>query len=180
MESLPKFRPKNSQLPENQADVMAGAAQNGMHGIAQHAFEVVTAQKPVVFQVADNRFDGIASFQGSLQSARVQAALLPGFVKPDGGDLNAAITQILKGFLDFDAAQNFRLFQAGIQGKNAIPFLRKCLSDSDIAVAAVIGLGKLKAVEARSDIEQFINHPNNWFRQQVKTALTKIDSAKEA
>ncbi len=39
-----KMRPKNPQPPEDQTDVVAGTAQNGMQRIAHFAFQVVASQ----------------------------------------------------------------------------------------------------------------------------------------
>lgn len=51
------------------------------------------------------------------------------------------------------------------------------LSDRDLCGYALMALGRLKAVEARSNIETFLNHPTTWVREQAKVALRKIDAS---
>ncbi len=45
------------------SDVVAGSAQYGLDAIADLAFEVTAVESVIGFQVADNRFDGLASFE---------------------------------------------------------------------------------------------------------------------
>lgn len=48
------------------------------------------------------------------------------------------------------------------------------LDDEDVAAYAVMGLGKLKAREARPAVERFLDHPESWVRKEAKRALAKL------
>ncbi len=55
-----------------------------------------------------------------------------------------------------------------------IPVLLELLNDDQVAVYAVMALGKLKAHEARQAIEPFVDHPESWVRKEAKKALAKL------
>lgn len=59
--------------------------------------------------------------------------------------------------------------------ERATDVLIELLGDPDVAGHAVVGLGKLKAKEARPKIEPFLEHPKAWVRKEAKKALAKID-----
>jgi hypothetical protein len=48
------------------------------------------------------------------------------------------------------------------------------LDDDDVAGYAIMGLGKLKAKEAKAKIEPFLNHSQQWVRQEARKALRKM------
>jgi HEAT repeat protein len=50
------------------------------------------------------------------------------------------------------------------------------LGDDEVAGHAVMGLAKLKAVEARSALEAMKAHPKPWIRKEVAKALSKLPS----
>jgi len=56
----------------------------------------------------------------------------------------------------------------------AINVLRRLLDDEEVAGHAVIALGKLRAVEARADVEPFLKHPKAWIQKEAKAALKRI------
>ena len=53
-------RQKNPQPGEEQADVVAGADEDGVDRVASGAGEAVSFEQAVGFGVADDRFDGAA------------------------------------------------------------------------------------------------------------------------
>lgn len=55
-----------------------------------------------------------------------------------------------------------------------LPVLLGLLDDEEVAAYAVMGLGKLKAPEARAGIEEFLDHPEPWIRKEAKKALAKL------
>lgn len=55
-----------------------------------------------------------------------------------------------------------------------LPILLALLDDDVIAPYALMGLGKLKAPEARAAVERFLDHPENWVRKEAKKALAKL------
>ncbi len=55
-----------------------------------------------------------------------------------------------------------------------LPVLLASLDDDDVAAYAVMGLGKLKAAEARPAVERFLDHPESWVRKEAKKALAKL------
>ena len=57
----------------------------------------------------------------------------------------------------------------------AVPLLLALLEDDDVAVSAMIALGKLRAKESRPLVERFLGHPDAWVRRKAKTALARID-----
>jgi len=66
----------------------------------------------------------------------------------------------------------------GRERRRAVPVLLELLSDTDVAPYAVMGLGKLRATEARAAIEPFSDHPEAWVRKEAKKALAKIEAAR--
>ena len=96
-----------------------------MHGIAQFTFEVVAPEQAVVFQVPNDRFDGIAPLQRPLEPPRINAPFLPGFVDGDVRHVNAPVTQVHKHFFGPGAAEDLGLFQAGFERMPVIGVARK-------------------------------------------------------
>lgn len=58
--------------------------------------------------------------------------------------------------------------------QRVLPVLLALLDDDVVAPYAVMGLGKLKAPEARPAVERFLNHPDAWVRKEAKKALSKL------
>ena len=57
----------------------------------------------------------------------------------------------------------------------SIEVLRSLLADfDDLGRYALAPLGRLKASEARSDIEPFLEHPQDWVRDDARRALAKL------
>jgi HEAT repeat protein len=56
----------------------------------------------------------------------------------------------------------------------AIPVLISLLEDDEVAGHAVMGLGKLKAIEALPFLERFVSHPKVWIRREAAKAIRKI------
>lgn len=55
--------------------------------------------------------------------------------------------------------------------ERVVPVLADLLDDAEVAGYAIVGLGKLRAVEARPLIEPFLNHTEVWVRNEAKMAL---------
>jgi hypothetical protein len=66
-----------------------------------------------------------------------------------------------------------------MKDQRAVEVLIDLLGDEEVVGHAVMGLGKLRAKSARSQIERLVNHPKAWIRKEAKRALAKIDKAKE-
>jgi hypothetical protein len=64
-----------------------------------------------------------------------------------------------------------------IGGAAAVPTLIRLLGDKDVRGHAINALGRLKAREARSAIEPFLQDSNSWIRREAKKALARIDTA---
>lgn len=62
-----------------------------------------------------------------------------------------------------------------MRDSRAIKLAIDLLSDDEVAGHALIALGKLKEKKAAPQIEQFLNHPKAWVRQEAKRALAKIE-----
>ena len=56
----------------------------------------------------------------------------------------------------------------------AADLLIALLSDAEIAGHAIMGLRRLRAAKARSNIEPFLNHPDTWVREEARKALAGI------
>ncbi len=59
-------------------------------------------------------------------------------------------------------------------GAQSIAVLRELLQDDEVAGHAVMALGKLRAGEARTDLEPFLEHPKAWVRKEARQALSKL------
>jgi hypothetical protein len=49
-----------------------------------------------------------------------------------------------------------------------------CSTDPDVTGSAIMALGKLKAVKARDRLQQFLDHPEPFYRKEARKALNKI------
>jgi hypothetical protein len=58
----------------------------------------------------------------------------------------------------------------------AVPVLRRLLADDDLGRYALKPLAKLRAVEARAEMERFLTHPQDWVRSDAKRALRTFES----
>lgn len=58
--------------------------------------------------------------------------------------------------------------------ERVLPVLLALLDDDVVAPYAVMGLGKLKAPEARAAVRRFLEHPESWVRKEAKKALAKL------
>jgi HEAT repeat protein len=67
---------------------------------------------------------------------------------------------------------------AKMKTPQVIDVLMKLLDDEEVACFAIIALGKLRAKEARSQIEAFLRHPEPTVRKEAKKALGRIDKAR--
>jgi HEAT repeat protein len=56
-----------------------------------------------------------------------------------------------------------------------VPVLLEVLRDEDVAGYAVMGLGKLRAREARAAVEPFVRHREAWVREEAKKALARLN-----
>ena len=61
--------------------------------------------------------------------------------------------------------------------EQAIPILRGLLADDDLGRYALKPLARLGATEARPEIERFLQHEQDWVRQDAKRALAKLDAS---
>jgi hypothetical protein len=62
--------------------------------------------------------------------------------------------------------------------KKAINILIKLLDDEEVVGHAIISLRKLKALEARSNIEPFLKYPITWIRNEAKKTIILFDKSK--
>lgn len=60
--------------------------------------------------------------------------------------------------------------------QRVVPLLLQLLEDEGVAPYAVMGLGKLRASEAREAVERFREHPQAWVRKEAKKALSRLAS----
>ena len=67
MDFEPK-KPHPPQVPEDKPQVLPGTTEDDVDGITLRSFEVVAMQKAVVFHVPDDRFDGVASFEFTMDT----------------------------------------------------------------------------------------------------------------
>lgn len=58
--------------------------------------------------------------------------------------------------------------------ERVVPVLLGLLDDAEVAPYAVMGLGKLRASEARPAIERFLEHPEPWARKEARKALARL------
>ncbi len=59
--------------------------------------------------------------------------------------------------------------------ERAVPILRRLLADDDLGRYALKPLARLRAVEARPEMERFLRHEQAWVRQDAKRALARLD-----
>jgi hypothetical protein len=60
--------------------------------------------------------------------------------------------------------------------ERAVPVLRGLLADDDLGRYALKPLAKLRAVEARREMERFLAHPQDWVRTDAERALRTFES----
>ena len=58
--------------------------------------------------------------------------------------------------------------------EQAIPVLRGLLADDDLGRYALGPLARLRAVDARPEIERFLTHQQDWVRRDAKRALARL------
>ena len=58
--------------------------------------------------------------------------------------------------------------------ERVVPVLLGLLEDEEVAPYAVMGLGKLRVLEAKPAIERFREHPEAWVRKESKKALGRL------
>jgi HEAT repeat protein len=75
-----------------------------------------------------------------------------------------------------EAREMLAVALGNMRNPRAAEVLIRLLSDEEVVGHAVMGLRKLKAVEARSAIEKLASHPKTWIRTEVKKALAKFDA----
>jgi hypothetical protein len=63
-----------------------------------------------------------------------------------------------------------------MENPKAVDVLLGFLDDEEVVGHALIGLKKLKAKEARPQIELLLNHPKAWIRKAAKEALVRMKS----
>ncbi len=61
------------------------------------------------------------------------------------------------------------------QRERAIPILRRLLRDDDLGRYALKPLARLRAADARPEMERFLRHEQAWVRRDAKRALAKLD-----
>jgi hypothetical protein len=64
-----------------------------------------------------------------------------------------------------------------MKNPRAVDVLLGLLDDEEVLGHAIMALGKLKAREARTAIERYLDHPKSWVRKEAKKATAKIDKA---
>lgn len=69
----------------------------------------------------------------------------------------------------------FGRMKAKVVRDRSVAVLRELLGDfDDLGRYALAPLGRLKAAEARADIEPFLEHPQDWVRDDARKALAKL------
>ncbi len=74
------------------------------------------------------------------------------------------------------ARQMLALALSNMKQPKAIDTLIELLSDDVVAGHAIIALGKLQAMKARTFIEPFLNHPKAWVRQEARRTLKSLNT----
>ena len=64
----------------------------------------------------------------------------------------------------------------GDRREQAIPILRGLLADDDLGRYALGPLARLRATEARGQMERFRQHEQDWVRRDAERALAKLDT----
>lgn len=60
--------------------------------------------------------------------------------------------------------------------QQVVQLLLQLLDDEEVAPYAVMGLGKLRAGEAKAAVERFLEHPETWVRKEAKKSLARMTS----
>jgi HEAT repeat protein len=60
--------------------------------------------------------------------------------------------------------------------ERVVPLLLQLLDDEEVAAYAVMGLGKLRAGEAKPAIQRFLEHPEPWVRKEARKSLARLAS----
>jgi hypothetical protein len=60
-----------------------------------------------------------------------------------------------------------------------VPLLIELLRDPKVMGYAVMGLGKISAVETRPLIEPLLKHPDHWIREEARKTLRKFDRTQD-
>jgi hypothetical protein len=58
-----------------------------------------------------------------------------------------------------------------------VPVLFDLLKDAEVSGHAIMALGKLTPLAARSHVEPFLKHPNAWVRKEAAKTIERIDKA---
>jgi HEAT repeat protein len=66
-----------------------------------------------------------------------------------------------------------------MRNPQAVTVLTDLLSDEVVVGHAVLALGNLRAIAARSAVAKLASHPKAWIRKEVQKALRKMDSCSE-
>ena len=73
-----------------------------------------------------------------------------------------------------------QMAQTGFQGKSlarVVDVLESMIEDDDVRGHAIFALGKLKAAQAKPEIERYLDHESAYIRKEAKKAIAKIDKA---
>jgi hypothetical protein len=94
--------------------IVAGAAQDGMHGITDGALEPIAAEFAVRLHMPDRGLDGAAPLDHRPQGAR-DTALLAGYPGLDAGNFHALKSAIDECLFRFHFGEDFGLLQGFVQ-----------------------------------------------------------------
>jgi HEAT repeat protein len=72
------------------------------------------------------------------------------------------------------AREMLMLAIARTENPKAVDVLLELLNDDEVAGHAVMALGNLGERKARPAVEQFLEHPKPWVREEAKKALVKL------
>jgi len=138
------FAQKFPQPPEDEAEVVADGAHDGVDVVSAAAVQEVSAQVAVGFAMADDGFDG-GSPPEFLPDLAVDAAVLAGFEDPAGlWRMLAAVAFVHIGPLDLVAGQRLGFLEHLPQGVTIVRIAGQGLGMEDelAALASLVGGGE--------------------------------------
>ena len=118
-------RQKKPELPQDQAQVVAGTTQQDIQLVALCPFQVIAVQQPIGLQVADNRLNRLAALERPFQSLGFDAALLPGDIHRTRRFIMPPIPLVHKRLINTRPGQAPHLCQGFLQGVAVIGTARQ-------------------------------------------------------
>jgi hypothetical protein len=85
------------------------------------------------------------------------------------------IVNLIKNKKNGKSREMLALALGNMSTPQAISVLINLLKDEEVAGHAIMGLRKLNAIKARPFLDNFLNHPKLWIRNQAKKTIAKFD-----